>query len=86
LKHSQAWQIFPIYIFERSFGVHVVSIQRRGVIDEQSLRLGNCSKAVGRLLYGRNELIVVEGVFPFEVNKEWIWSLARLASSRGREG
>jgi len=72
LKCSQPWQISPIYIDQRSVGVHVVPVQRRGIIDEQSLRLGNDSKAVGGFLYSCNELIVVEGFFPTEPNGEWV--------------
>jgi len=81
----QAGQIFPIYIDKRSFGVHIVPVQRRRVIDEQSLRLGNNSKTVNRFLYCCNELIVAERVFPTEPNEEWAGSLAWLTSSRGRE-
>jgi len=36
LKCSQAWQILPIYIDERGFGVHIVPIQRRGVIPSEN--------------------------------------------------
>ena len=72
------------YIFERSFDVHIVPVQRRGIVDEQSLCLGNNSKTVNRFLYWCNEFIVIERVLPSEVNKKWIGSLAWLASSRGR--
>ena len=85
MKCSQAWQIFPIYIDERGFGVHIVPIQRRGVIDEQPLRPCNSNKAFNGFLYSGNELIVVDRVFPTEPNEKWVWSLARLASSRGGE-
>jgi len=86
LNFSQPWQIFSIYIDKRSFGVHVVSVHRRGVINERSLRLGNDGKTVNRFLYCCNELIVIERVFPRTPNEEWVGSLARLASGWGREG
>jgi len=86
LKCSQPWQILPIYIDEGSIGVHVVPIQRRGVIDEQPLRPCNSSKPFDRLLYSCNEFIIVESVFPTEPNEEWVGSLAWLTGSRGGEG
>jgi len=82
----QLRQILPVYIYERSLGVHVVPVQRRGIIDQQSLRLGNNSKAVSRFLYSCNELIVGERVFPTEPNEEWVGSLAWLAGGWGWEG
>ena len=45
-ERSQLWQIVPVDINERCIDVHVISVQRRGVIGEQSLCLGNGGKAI----------------------------------------
>jgi len=86
LKCSQLWQILPIYIDQRSFGVHVVPVQRRGIVDEQPLCLCNNNKPVDRFFCRRNKLIVIERVFPGEPDEEWVRSLAWLASSWRGEG
>ena len=85
-KCSQPWQIIPIDIHRRRFGIRVVCVHRRRVIQKQSLRLGNDGKAVDRFRYSCNELVVVASVVPTEVNEHWIRSLAWLASGRGRDG
>jgi len=86
LEYPQLWQILPIYINQRSSGIHVVPVQCRGVIKEQSLLPCNSSKPVDKFLCCCNKLIVVERVFPTEPDEEWVPSLAWLASSRGGEG
>jgi hypothetical protein len=68
------------------FGVHVVSVQRRRVSQEQSLFFGDDSEAVNRFSIGCNELIIVGSVFPTKPGEEKVWSLARLASGWGWEG
>jgi len=70
LNCLQPWQILPIYIDKGSFGVHVVSVDRRGIINERSLRLCNDGKAVHRFFYRCNKLIVIDRVFPRAPNEE----------------
>ena len=80
-ERSQLWQIVSIDVDKRCVAVHVISVQRRRVVGEQSLRLRNGRKAFYRFFDGRNELIVIESVGPTKVNEEQIWSVAWLASS-----
>ena len=79
-EYLQPWQIVPIDIDERRFGVHVVPVQCQRVVREYSLCLGNGREAVRRLFRSCNELAVVERVIPTEVYEKRIGSLARLAS------
>ena len=78
---SQLRQIVSVDVDERRVGARVVSVRRRRVIRERSLRLRNCGKAFYRFFDGRNELMVVECVVPTKVNDDWIRSVVRLASS-----
>ena len=82
-ERLQFGQIISVDFGKRCLGIHVVSVQCRGVIDEQSLRLDNGGKAGHRLRRGCNELIVVERVYPTEGNEEWIGSFAWLTGNRG---
>ena len=45
-ERSQFWQIVSVDVDERCIGVHVISVQRRWVIGEQSLRLGNGGETI----------------------------------------
>lgn len=80
LEFPQSWQIVPVDLDQRCFGVHVISVQHRGVVGEQSFPLGSDCKASRRFFDSRSENLVVNGVLPTEVNKEWAGSLAWSAS------
>ena len=82
----QPWQIVPIDVDERRFGVHIVPVQCQRVVGQYSLCLGNSREAVRRFFRSCNELVVVERVIPTEVDGKRIGSIAWLASGWGWKG
>jgi len=69
-ESSEFWQVVPVDVDERCVGVHVISVQHRRAIGEQSLRLGDNGEAFRRFFNSRNENVVVERVLPTEVDEE----------------